>query len=379
MDYKQKYIKYKVKYLKLINMGKQIGGDNKKCSIDDSDEIFFGNGGSNSIVVITKNNKVYKIFTIFSFTLSKNLYKNIKDSNIRVENEIKIYELLTKKIINKNISKHIIKYVGFNNCNNAQSLFEKCPKSYIEFIKLAENQKSIMCLDYFNNYPYTKLNDNYKVMEIEYCDYSCADFIIDLSKLPEISMELYLDIFFFQIIYTIISIQKVFPYFSHNDLFMRNILGMREKDNNNYYTYKYNNKTYYVPQKKFFPKINDFGLTNLNQKYRTTKLYKSQYKDIYNILLDVYNGANLGSTNLTDLCKDNPTKLKFIKTYFSNYFNIDVIDEFLTKSKSQMNWDWNNILDDNFLKTIEMKNPVDLLNNYFYNIFNKVNQKISFI
>ena len=124
-----------------------------------------------------------------------------------------------------------------------------------------------------------------KVLEIEYCNYSCKDFLIDISKLSEIEMEKYLDIFFFQIIYTIVSIQKIYPYFTHNDLFIRNILGLREKDNGNYYTYTFNDKNYYINQKLFYPKINDFGKTNLNEKYKKVKLYKSQYKDIYNLLL----------------------------------------------------------------------------------------------
>ena len=61
---------------------------------------------------------------------------------------------------------------------------------------------------------------------------------------------------------------------------MRNIIGLREKDNNNYYVYEFEDKTYYIPQKKFYPKINDFGITNLNEKYKTIKLFKSEYKDI---------------------------------------------------------------------------------------------------
>ena len=338
MDYYQKYLKYKTKYLELkdsqlnnsqLNNSQQnnnilVGGakkqkNKKKCSIDESDKVLFGDGGSSAIVVITKDKRVYKIFTLYNFTPDIELDKQIKDNNARVENEIKIYELLTKNIINKNISNHIVKYIDSNNCTNAKSLFSKCPKSYVEFMKLAGDQKTRMCQQYFRGHPHKKVNDEYKVVEIEHCDYSCADFIRDVSKLPEIEMEKYLDIFFFQIIYTIMSIQKVYPYFTHNDLFMRNILGLREKDNGNYYTYKFNKKTYYVPQKKFFPKINDFGLTNLNNDYKDVKLYKSEYKDIYNIIFDVYNGGNLGSTSLTELCKDNPDKLKFLKLYFSNY------------------------------------------------------------
>jgi len=243
-------------------------------------------------------------------------------------------------------------------------------------MKLAEDQKTKMCNQLYRSHPTKKLNNKYKVVEIEYCNYSCADFIRDVSKLPEIEMEKYLDIFFFQIIYTILSIQKIYPYFTHNDLFMRNILGVREKDNQNYYTYDYNNKKYYVPQKIYYPKINDFGLSNLNNKYKDVKLYKSQYKDIYNIIFDVYDGQNLGSMSLTELCRENPDKIKFLKLYFSNYFNVDVICEYKTKSKQQMNRDWSNILDDEFLRSIQMKNPQDLLNNYFYNIFGKINKNI---
>ena len=117
-------------------------------------------------------------------------------------------------------------------------------------------------------------------------------------------------------------------------------------------------------------------MTNLNNEYKDIKLYKSEYKDIYNIIFDIYNGGNLGSTSLSELSKDNPDKLKFLKTYFSNYFNVDVIDNYKKTSKEQMNWDWNNILDDEFMKSIEMKNPNDLLNDYFHNIFSKINEKI---
>ena len=375
-DYYQKYIKYKQKYINLKSNDIILQGGGKKCTIEETDKVLFGDGGSSAIIVITKDKKVYKIFTLYNFILDIELDKQIKDANIRVNNEIKIYELITKNIINKNITDHFVKYISSNDCNNAKSLFQKCPKSYTEFLKLAKEQKTKMCESYFRGYPDKKVNDKYKVVEIEYCDYSCADFIRDVSKLPEIEMEKYLDIFFFQIIHTILSIQKIYPYFVHNDLFMRNILGLREKDNNNHYEYKFNNKTYYVPQKKFYPKINDFGLTNLNAEYKDVKLYKSLYKDIYCIIFDVYNGGNLGSTSLSELCKDNPDKLKFLKLYFSNYFNVDVIDEYKTKSEKNMNWDWGNITDDEFLKSIEMKNPNDLMNDYFHNIFGKINEHV---
>jgi len=378
-DFYLKYIKYKTKYLELKNnnnVNLQSGGG-KKCKIDETDLVLFGDGGSTAIIIITKDKKVYKVFTLYNFIPDIELNKQIKDQNIRVDNEIKIYELLTKNIIDKNITQHIVKYINTNKCNNAKSLFTKCPQKYTEFLKIKDEEKTKMCRQYYRGYPDKKLNSEYKVVEIEYCDYSCADFIKDVSELPNIEIELYLDIFFFQIIYTILSIQKVFPYFTHNDLFMRNILGKSEKDNGNYYTYKFNKKTYRVPQKRFFPKINDFGLTNLNEKYKDVKLYKSEYKDIYNIIFDVYDGGNLGSMSLTELCKEKPDKLKFLKKYFNNYFATKVVDQYKENSKSNMNWDWSNILDDDFLKSIKMANPNDLMNNYFHNIFNKSCEEIA--
>jgi hypothetical protein len=140
-------------------------------------------------------------------------------------------------------------------------------------------------------------------------------------------MKSLLDIFFFQIIYTLVSIQNIFPYFSHRDLFMRNILGLKETDRGKSYLYNYNNRTYCIPQKKFYPKITDFGMSNLNEKYKDMKLFASDYKDLYNILVDVYYGDYLNSVGLKELCKFNNKKIAFLKEYFSTFFNVSVMDK----------------------------------------------------
>lgn len=367
--YNYKYLKYKSKYDKL-----QTGGN---CSIGNKDQIVFGNGGSTAIIVITPETKVYKMFTIFDLVLDTESEHNIQDSNKKAITEINIYKSITKNIINKKVSPHFVKYIKSHECDNAKQLFDSCPDSYVKFLKLTNEQKTNICKKYYMNYPNINVIDTYNVIEIEYCDYSCADYIQDISHLPEIDMEKYLDILFFQLIHTIISTQDIYKYFTHNDLFMRNILGKREKDNGNYYVYVYNDKKYYVPQKKFFPKINDFGFTNLNDKYKNTKLYESKYKDIYNIMYDIYDGNGLGSQSLIKLCKDNATKLLFVKKYFSNFFNVNMIDYYVSQASENMDWDWSNIVDDEFMKSIEMRDPIDLLNNYFYNIFSKINSEIN--
>ena len=157
---------------------------------------------------------------------------------------------------------------------------------------------------------------------------------------------------------------------------MRNILGIKESDNGNYYTYNLNKKNYYVPQKLFFPKINDFGLTNLNEKYRDTELYDDIYRDIWNLLFDIYDGGNLGSNSLSILCETDPIKMSFLKKYFGNFFNVMEVDEYVIKSQKNMNWDWNNALDKDFRKSIGLQDPDELLDNYFIKKFGSMNNCI---
>ena len=117
-------------------------------------------------------------------------------------------------------------------------------------------------------------------------------------------------------------------------------------------------------------------MTNLNKKYNDVKLFKSSVKDIYNLIYDIYDGSNLGGTSLMFLCEQDEFKKKFLKSYFSTFFNIDIIDNYKKNSNSHMNWDWNNILDDDFAKKIEIKKPLFLMENYFFNIFCKHNENI---
>ena len=340
----------------------------KKCLIDDTDKILTCE--YNTIIILTTNKHLYKIFPVFYSSITTDKHNNIKTLNNAIKCEIKMIKLITRDIINKNISKHFVKYISSNNCKNANLLFAKCSASYIEYIKLEEEQQ----LDsmYFNNYLNRELQNEYKIMEIEYCNYSCTEFIKDISMLSITEIEIYLDIFFFQIIHSLESIKKIYPYFQHNNLYMQNILGLKEKDNSNYYTYKYNNKIFYVPQKKFFPKINDFGESNLNDKYKSYNLFKSDYRDLYGIMMQIY---KYGDESFTTLCSNDENKLEFFKIYFSNFFNVDIVDELFNKNNSMMRYE-DMIKDIEFVNYIEFKSPDDLLNNYFYNIYDKINKEI---
>ena len=146
---------------------------------------------------------------------------------------------------------------------------------------------------------------------------------------------------------------------------MRNILEIEHEPTNNYYRYHYNKKIFDVPITKFIPKITDFGMTNLNEKYSDTTLTKTHDSDFFNILYDVYDGGNLGAKSLSELLKKNKLKLDFIKKYFNKFFNVKMIDKFKKSNQNVMNWGWTNTFDKDFKDKINFKNPENLMFDYF--------------
>jgi hypothetical protein len=383
----------------------QIGGkgENKKCDIDDEDNLVLGQGGSNAFIIITQTGDVYKLFPLIYRKGATD--KNIKDRKSRekrsYENEIKVNKELTQKIIEPGISSHFVKWIDDYVCDNVQRLFDQCPKSYLEYLQTDKRQwskKDARCEKKFRR-KNTALDDKFHVLQMEYCDYPSFIFIQDVSMMPFHEMEKCLDIFFFQIAYTLVQTQKMFPYFLHGDLFLRNILGIREKDNGNHYTYEYGGTTFYVPQKLFLPKIGDFGYTSLDAETQENiyedKPIKSPVRDWYNIVYDVYDGGNLGASSLMSLAsqqsnkdnKDNNNNNKdinpevddkkaFIRSYFSAFFNVQKVDDLKNKSPGNMNWDWPIAGDAEFATHIELKTPEELLNGYFKNIFGKINSNV---
>ena len=53
-DYYQKYIKYKQKYINLKSNDIILQGGGKKCTIEETDKVLFGDGGSSAIIVIDR-------------------------------------------------------------------------------------------------------------------------------------------------------------------------------------------------------------------------------------------------------------------------------------------------------------------------------------
>jgi len=337
-----------------------------KCSIKSDDKIYFGSGGSNTIIVVTQDKRAYKFFPFYYNKLSSDYKKAIEAEKKKTINEINIGKNISKYIVDKGISPHYVKFYGYNICSNINKVFGACP-GFIDF--MLEKDKSKLCVELYKKHPIKSLDKEYFVLSMEYCNYSCTQFIEEISRLNTTKIKYYLDIFFFQIFYTLLKTKQIYPWFFHRDLFMRNILGIKKPKSNRYYRYHYKSMIFDVPVEMFMPKITDFGNSNLNEKFHNVKLIKSHSVDYYNITWDIYDGACLGSTSFTKLFVSNPNKLTFIKKYFDTYFNVKRIDGLKKLNPSYMNTGWYSVFDKKFSAYINYKEPDYLFKKYFIKIF----------
>jgi hypothetical protein len=368
-----------------------------KCIINTTDKIVFGSGGSKAIIVITDTTpkRVFKMIPIFysKLALATDKDHRISMQKKNINDEVKIYEKLTKNIIDTGISEHYVKFYNAADCSNTKVLFDKCP-SYVEWLQMPPEQKKSLkiCDNLMRGHPFVNIDKDYKTIELEYCDYNCGDFVEELALMSPDMIETHLDIFLFQILYTLLVTVKIYPKFVHNDLFIRNILGNKEKDTGKYYEYHYEGKTYYVPQKRFFPKINDFGYTNLDDTNHANKIDVPVLIDFYNIVIDIYDGQNFGANSLMSLLHEqspfnvpdlgnmnksklDDVKIRCIRQYFSTFLNVDKFDELKRTSQKLMDVNWGHIADKEFREYIEFADPKKLME-YFYNIFGKKNNII---
>lgn len=343
------------------------------CKLQKNSKLFFGSGGSETIIAITPDKKVFKYFPIIVMLGTPK--KSINDIKKEFQCEIHILQELTKKIINKKLSPHLVKINHNYYCDEIPtSFFRKCAK-YTKYL-LDKHQTPKQCNYIYRGYPHIVASGMY-VCEIEYCQSSLSDVLQLVIKKNIGFIKIFLDILLFQIFFTLEIIKQSYPMFIHNDLFIRNILvgftGKKGKYDRYIFKSKLKKYIFDVPAEYVNVKINDFGLTQLDKK--TTTTYYSDYtivhntkRDYFNILWDLYNGGNLGSGSLSSLTK-NENKQKFIKKYFSQFMNIGTLDKIVKNDKKQhLDFDWNNTLDQQFVKLIDLSTPVQFFN-YFKNIF----------
>jgi len=342
--------------------------------------IFFGSGGSDNITIV-HNDIAIKVIPEF------NKHPICSKFN-QDQKEIEHYILFTKDFILKNITPHIVGYYSHYKLYDIDPLFPKKCMNQNDML-LIDPKKLDKTLDKLCYLKKLRNNDtlSYKadILILEKCSDTIEKEIKNILNLQNKDKYVILSNFIhrtiFQFMYTMACIQKKYPKFIHNDMFLRNILGVNETEfsDNDYVEYIYNNKSYYLPANGFYLKINDFG-TSLNPpKIVSTLLDDIKFdpsrsmaiddpkRDIYTFLYDYYNGQNLGHSSVMKLInnKSNNTK-KYIRKQFAKYIDVTIIDKIHKHNERLLNRTWN-------IKDIKiLQDSVKLPNSYFKNdIFKK--------
>ncbi len=317
--------------------------------------IFFGSGGSSNVIVV-HDNIVLKIIPEFK----KFINMKVKNNNDQVE--IEFYEFLTQKLLKPNITPHIVGMYNHYKLYDIKVLFPGKCLSESELLLINPKKvpyvKKILC-SLKKQYNIGIILPQADVVVLEYCPGTIENEILNIlkskSKLVPRLQE-FVDRTIFQFIYTMAKIQDMYPRFIHNDLFLRNVLGVSQEnfDTNDYVQYIYKNKSYYLPANGFYIKINDFGYS-LNPPHIVSTLfnkikddpishfaYDDKLRDTFTFLFDFYDGANIGQQSVMSLLKKKSSEIrKKIRGTFKKYIDVSVIDKISKLNRHELIFTWN--------------------------------------
>jgi hypothetical protein len=184
-------------------------------------------------------------------------------------------------------------------------------------------------------------NDNYfddvNVLLSEWNEYgNLRDFLIKYHKTFENNSEKWI-ILFFQILYTLVVIQKKIPHFKHNDLHMKNILV--DKIEKGYYLYRIRfNKSdkiinYRVKSMGFQIKLWDFDYSSIKNRVHNLKINKlsnisNRFNDLFLIFYKLF-------------CFEKKTNSHTFRSKIGHFFN-DILKYYQTDVHQQINTAPNN-------------------------------------
>jgi hypothetical protein len=319
--------------------------------------------GSVNIIFIDKK-VVYKIIPYVKKR------KNFKYRFSGDQREVDLYKLLTREFILTNKTPHIVGYYS-NYKTSLVSLFTTLPNIKTLYLKKSTDvlqQLAKLRHDYTNG----DIKENADVVVLEKCSMTISDYIKPLLKKDPTSI---LHRVIFQIIFTLAVIQKKYPSFVHNDLFLRNILTRHEKKykENEYVEYNFNKKKFYFKANGIFAKINDFGFSlaknsiNTFDKNRVNKQLRHMVNinckkcDVFNFLHDLYDGQNFGGKSMMKLIDGNKKQKSVVTKVFSQYLDTKLIDTINKSNRRLLNKTWS-IYNLPFLQNA-VQEPADYLKN----------------
>jgi hypothetical protein len=339
------------------------------CKLPKRAIIKYGSGGSRAIIAIV-DDRVYKYFPVFSPV--SNSEDRVEKEISGIKYEIAICKELTKRFVKSNKTPHIIQFYGAHKCSKIpQSIFSMCV-SYAEFL-MNKKKADKKCEYLYKGHP-VELHKPMFILEIEKATNSLENAIVAVSKRPVVDILSFLDRLFFQVFFTLETIKLSFPRYSHNDLFIRNVLTIDmgfQKDT--YIRYRHGDMVFDVPADGLFVKLADFGNSQLSPSFSKANSMSlpcllNPYRDYFSILYDVYDGENLGGKSLMSLIKSS-TKKKRIDDYFKQFIDVAVFKKVMKNEKKKfLDRNWNKTYDKEFVRLVGML-PIKKYLKHFKTVF----------
>lgn len=205
---------------------------------------------------------------------SSEIYERTNKIN-QSEVEIKVLEVLKKKFIQNNITPCIIELVYSKICDNIVEAFpneELCEELTIS------HRRSTISNDINEWLCDKKLKADIGLsfnkcafLILEECDMTFDSYLRDNKVYTSVNTAIIKSLLF-QIIYTLYSIKRVYPEFSHNDLHVHNIMLKFDREYRfkpavpKYLTYIIDGEMHYVPYFGIIPKIIDYSFASIPEE-----------------------------------------------------------------------------------------------------------------
>lgn len=345
--------------------------------------IYNGSGGSNNVIIIGKlkyNGKMIAIKIIPFIKKDPNMILR----NPRDQNEILFYNILTKNVILKMITPHIVGMYKTRHCYDIRNILPNTCLTLEETLFKKEEPQNILLCNLYRLLSDYYIEKQFDILLLEYCPVSLTAKLFEIAKLPTSQIISFLDRLLFQIIFTLAQLYLLYPDFQHGDLFIRNILGneINNYTKNDYFEYVYNDNKFYFPVNGYQSKITDFGLSRLDnliltKYFNNPKSKKIDYlSDIFNFLHDLYFGQNLGTISLM-LLLNNKKRLK-IRNYLRNFINVNALDQFNNNNKFNFDNIWNIASYKYIQEATNIKSPKDYLS-FFTTKYSKIPKNANII
>ena len=324
-------------------------------------KIIIGSGGSDNLIILDENIAI------------KIIPKKIDHLLIKQKNndymEAEFYKKFTNEFIKPNKSPHIVGLYKRYILEDLKFILPpKCPSFDEKLMNPDIDDSNIKLCNLKASYNKNLMEKKASVLVLENCPTNISDHFellinrkIDWTEKTKKVKE-FISRICFQFLFTFSVIRDKYPDFIHNDMFLRNILGINEiiYEPDDYVEYRYKSKSYYLPANGLYIKINDFGysLNLLNHNSTLEKeiensvenIFESnnKFRDIYTFFFDLYNGPGLGSQSLYALIKNNIKDknkqnqiIKLVKKELGKYFDYKIIDKIQSKNSYILDWKWN--------------------------------------